>query len=309
MDRSNRHRLSGFRGKPMKGLSSAHLAAIAAVILAFIVAFDGYFTVQQYQRTVVTRFGQLTYVAEPGFHFKLPFVDATRPFRIDITDVAPEKAVNTYTIDNQEVDILFNVYYRVPVDQVAFIYQNVSDARERLYIMAVDRLKVEMGKVNVTSVAEKRGQLRDAVKAVLQNDAKSLGIEVTDFQLTNLQYDEGFRNAVKNAAVQKANIEAVEYQRQQAEKAAETARIQAIGQANAARETARGAADARVLQATAEAKAIQLQGEAQAAAIQAQAEALKANPELVNLRRAERWDGKLPTAIYGSAPIPFLQSQ
>lgn len=293
----------------MKGLSSAHIAAIAAVILAFIVAFDGYFTVQQYQRTVVTRFGQLTYVAEPGFHFKLPFVDATRPFRIDITDVAPDRAVNTYTIDNQEVDILFNVYYRVPVDQVAFIYQNVSDARERLYIMAVDRLKVEMGKVNVTSVAEKRGQLRDAVKAVLQNDAKSLGIEVTDFQLTNLQYDEGFRNAVKNAAVQKANIEAVEYQRQQAEKAAETARIQAIGQANAARETARGAADARVLQATAEAKAIQLQGEAQAAAIQAQAEALKANPELVNLRRAERWDGKLPTAIYGSAPIPFLQSQ
>jgi len=293
----------------MNALSSARIAAVAAVLLAIIIAFDGYFTVQQYQRTVVTRFGQLTYVAEPGFHFKLPFVDATRPFRIDITDVAPEKAVNTYTIDNQEVDILFNVYYRFPADQVAFIYQNVSDARERLYIMAVDRLKVEMGKVNVTSVAEKRGQLRDAVKAVLQHDARSLGIEVTDFQLTNLQYDEGFRNAVKNAAVQKANIEAVEYQRQQAEKSAETARIQAIGQANAAREIARGAADARVLQATAEAKAIQLQGEAQAAAIQAQAEALKANPELVNLRRAERWDGKLPTAIYGSAPIPFLQSQ
>ena len=293
----------------MTALSSARLAAIAAVVLAVIIAFDGYFTVQQYQRTVVTRFGQLTYVAEPGFHFKLPFVDATRPFRIDITDVSPEKPVNTYTIDNQEVDILFNVYYRVPADRVAFIYQNVSDARERLYIMAVDRLKVEMGKVNVTSVAEKRGQLRDAVKAVLQNDAKSLGIEVTDFQLTNLQYDEGFRNAVKNAAVQKANIEAVEYQRQQAEKSAETARIQAIGQANAARETARGAADARVLQATAEAKAIQLQGEAQAAAIRAQADALKANPDLVNLRRAERWDGKLPTAIYGSAPIPFLQTQ
>jgi len=300
---------STLRGNLMNALSPARLAAIAIVMIAIIVAFDGYFTVQQYQRTVVTRFGQLTYVADPGFHFKIPFVDATRPFRIDITDVAPEKPVNTYTVDNQEVDILFNVYYRFPADQVAFIYQNVSDARERLYIMAVDRLKVEMGKVNVTSVAEKRGQLRDAVKAVLQNDAKSLGIEVTDYQLTNLQYDEGFRNAVKNAAVQKANIEAVEYQRQQAEKAAETARIQAIGQANAARETARGAADARVLQATAEAKAIELQGEAQAAAIRAQAEALKANPDLVNLRRAERWDGKLPTAIYGSAPIPFLQAQ
>jgi uncharacterized membrane protein YqiK len=85
--------------------------------------------------------------------------------------------------------------------------------------------------------------------------------------------------------------------------------IQAQGQANAAREAAKGAADARLAQATAEAKAIQLQGEAQARAIQAQAEALKANPDLVSLRKAERWDGKLPTNMYGSAPIPFLNAQ
>ena len=49
-----------------------------------------------------------------------------------------------------------------------------------------------------------------------------------------------------------------------------------------------------------------MQGEAQAAAIRAQAEALKSNPTLIDLRKAERWDGKLPTAIYAGAPIPFL---
>ena len=45
-------------------------------------------------------------------------------------------------------------------------------------------------------------------------------------------------------------------------------------------------------------RAIQLQGEAQAAAIRAQADALKANSNLVELRRAERWDGKLPVNVY-----------
>jgi uncharacterized membrane protein YqiK len=60
------------------------------------------------------------------------------------------------------------------------------------------------------------------------------------------------------------------------------------------------------LNATAEAKAIQLQGEAQATAIKAQAEALKASSDLVELRKAERWDGKLPTSIYAGAPIPFM---
>ena len=72
------------------------------------------------------------------------------------------------------------------------------------------------------------------------------------------------------------------------------------------REQAKGAADARLLQAQAEAKAIGLQGEAQATAIHAQADALKSNPTLIDLRKAERWDGKLPAAIYAGAPIPFL---
>ena len=53
-------------------------------------------------------------------------------------------------------------------------------------------------------------------------------------------------------------------------------------------------------------KEIALQGEAQAAAIRAQADALKSNASLIDLRKAERWDGKLPTAIYAGAPIPFM---
>ena len=278
----------------------------AAILVLLMVILDSYFTVSQNAMAVVTRFGELRYVAGPGFHLKLPFVDSTEAYRIDIQEQHPEKGVNTYTVDNQEVDVVFTVFYRLPPDRIAFVYANNRDFRERLYSMTIDRLKAAMGQVNVQSVAEKRAELRDTIKATLSRDATALGIEVLDFQLTDLQYTEAFRAAVNNAAVQKANIESVEYQRQQAQKAAETAKIKAEGEANAVRAAAAGAADARVLQATAEATAIKLQGEAQAAAIRAQAEALTANPDLVNLRKAERWDGKLPSAIYAGAPIPFL---
>jgi regulator of protease activity HflC (stomatin/prohibitin superfamily) len=271
----------------------------------FVLLLMAYFTVAQNQMAVVTRFGQLRYVADPGLHFKIPFVDAVYRYRTDIQALAPEKAVNT--VDNQEVDIVFTAFYRVPADQVSYIFANNRDYETRLMSMTIDRLKAALGQVNVQSVAERRGELRDTIKSILAHDAKPLGIEVTDFQLTDLQYTQAFRQAVNNAAVQKANIEAVEYQRQQAMKSAETAKIKAEGDANAVRARAAGDADARILHATAEAKAIQLQGEAQAAAIRAQAEALRTNPDLVSLRKAERWDGKLPTALYGSAPIPFLQ--
>jgi len=281
------------------------LAAIA-ILLCVAVFFMTYFTVDQNEMTVVTRFGHLEYVADPGLHFKIPFVNATTPYRTDIQDLRPDKGVNTYTIDNQEVDVLFTVFFRIPPDKVAYIYTNNRDYRQRLYSLSIDRLKAAMGQVNVQSVAEKRGELRDAIKATLVHDAALLGVEITDFQLTDMQYTDAFRQAVNNAAVQKANIEAVEYQRQQAEKQAATAKIAAEGQANAVRAKAAGDADARLLQAAAEAKAIELQGAANAKAIQLQAEALKANPDLVELRRAERWNGALPTAVYGSAPIPFL---
>ncbi|HVM78081.1 MAG TPA: SPFH domain-containing protein [Stellaceae bacterium] len=284
------------------------LAAIACLVLA-AVFFMTYFTVDQNEMTVVTRFGHLEYVADPGLHFKVPFVNATTPYRTDIQDLRPDKGVNTYTVDNQEVDVVFTVFFRIPPDKVAYIYTNNRDYRQRLFSLTIDRLKAAMGQVNVQSVAEKRGELRDAIKATLVHDASALGVEITDFQLTDMQYTDAFRQAVNNAAVQKANIEAVEYQRQQAEKQAATAKIAAEGQANAVRAKAAGDADARLLQAAAEAKAIELQGAANAKAIQLQAEALKANPDLVELRRAERWNGVLPAAVYGSAPIPFLNVQ
>lgn len=285
-----------------------HIIALVGVSAVVLILFlMTYFTVSQNQMAVVTRFGQLQYVADPGLHFKIPFVDAVYPYRTDIQALYPEKAVNTYTVDNQEVDIVFTVFYRIPADQVAFIFTNNRDYETRLMSMTIDRLKAALGQVNVQSVAERRGELRDTIKSTLVHDTKPLGMDVTDFQLTDMQYTQAFRQAVNNAAVQKANIEAVEYQRQQAMKSAETAKIKAEGDANAVRARAAGDADARLLNATAEAKAIQLQGEAQAAAIRAQAEALKANPNLVDLRKAERWDGKLPTSLYGSAPIPFIQ--
>lgn len=286
----------------------AAVVGILALLVVILFAMT-YFTVDQNEVAVVTRYGKLDYIAEPGLHFKLPFVNAAMDYRTDIQALTPDRGINTYTVDNQEVDVIFTVFYRIPAANVEYIFTNNRDYSSRLFSMTVDRIKAGMGQVNVQSVAEKRGELRDAIKTTLQHDAKVLGLEITDFQLTDMQYTDSFRTAVNNAAVQKANIESIEYQRQQAEKTAQMVKIAAEGTANAARAKAQGDADATLFQAKADAQAKQLKGEAEAGAIAAQANALKANPDLVNLRRAERWDGKLPTSIYAGAPIPFLKAE
>ena len=297
-------------------------AAAITAALTLVLFLSTYFTVEQNERTVVTRWGQFSYVAEPGLHFKMPFSDSIHDYATDILSFTTEKPINTFTADNQEVDIVFTVQYRVPPDPkvIEWLFNNNRNYVNNARAMVIDRVKAEMGKMNTQTIAQQRGAIRDRIFATISEDVrKEQQLEVTDFQLTDMQFTKEYRQAVNMAAVQKAEVEQREYARQAAVKEAERVKAEAIGQADKARESARGQADstmltaranaeARVLQATAEAKAIELQGKAQGEAIKAQAEALKANTELVELRKAERWDGKLPTSIYAGAPIPFMNA-
>lgn len=281
-------------------------------ICLMILFFTSYYSIDQYERGVLTRFGKVVEVSEPGLHFKVPFVYSIYKYRTDILSLTTPRELNngigvsTYTVDNQEVHVVFTVQYRIRPDKVAFIYENVQDLNARLFQIAEDRLKAEMGKVNTSHVAEKRGEVRDGIKKVLAAATTTLGVEIADFQLNNIEYDKTFKIAVQQAAAARATVETREQERQQEIKVADKVKIIAEGKANAVKEEAKGTAEATLVNATAEAKAIQLKGEATAAAMRAQAEALARNPVLVEMKKAETWDGKLPQQLL-SGITPFMQ--
>jgi len=61
-----------------------------------------------------------------------------------------------------------------------------------------------------------------------------------------------------------------------------------------------------MIQANATAYRIRTEAKARAAAIKIEADALKGNPELIQLRLIEKWDGILPTYNGGGAVVPML---
>jgi regulator of protease activity HflC (stomatin/prohibitin superfamily) len=289
------------------GLSSSKFVWLCVVgVVAFFAVWGSYFTVDRHEVGIVTRWGAIQYTVGPGLHFKVPIADTATMYRTDIRAFQLSK-VNTYTIDNQELDAVFTVNYRISAAQAERIFREVPDFEQRLSTLTLDRFKAEVGKVNVTDIASRRGEVGKRVFDVLQKDAGRLfGLEVTDFQINNIDYTPQFRQAVDQAAIAKTLVERAEQLKRQAEIDADSKRISAIGEANAIRERGRGDADANLLRAQAEAQAIKIKGEAEATAIAAQATALQGNPALIELRRAERWDGKLPLQVLGSAPIPFM---
>jgi len=69
---------------------------------------------------------------------------------------------------------------------------------------------------------------------------------------------------------------------------------------------AQAEADAQLAQAKADAQATELRGRAEAEAIKARAQALASNQNLVELTKAERWNGVLPTTVLPSGSLPFI---
>jgi len=274
------------------------------VVVAFLV-FSSAYRVQEYERAVLTTWGEFSGVEGPGLHFKVPVMQAVAYYPINIRELEQSK-VNTYTVDNQEFDAKIVVFYRIPAENIEYIYKNVPDLQARLRALSVDRFKSEMGKVNIIDVAQKRGEVRDRIKGVLGATAKDLlHVEVTDFQVPNIDYTPSFRKAVEQAAIAKTLVEKAEQERREKTVRAETAKIEALGKANAAREAAKGRADATRFQAEATAARIRLEGEAKADAILKQARALGNNPLLVEYRKAEQWKGEVPQWT-GGGGLPVI---
>lgn len=282
---------------------------VAVAILALIYLVSPFFTVGEYERTVVTRFGQFNSVAGPGLHLRIPFVNGLETFPINIQRLAKDH-LNTYTVDNQELDAAVTLNYRIPEAEVRRVYTTNRDYRANLESFMIDRFKREMGKINITQVAAHRGDVSLAVKNALETEAMALfGIAIVDFQINDIRYTEQYRRAVDSAAIAKAKVEQAEQERRQAEVVAQRQKIQAEGEANAARETARGRADSELLLATAQAKGKELVGLAEAKALEAQGQALLSNQGLIQLEYAKRWSGNLPVNMYAGAPVPLINLQ
>lgn len=276
------------------------------VVFALATLLGTAFTVSPYERAIVTYGGAFGYIADPGFHLKRPFYDAAVFMRTDLQSVTTP-VLNTYTVDNQEVDATLVIQYALPVTELAYIYTNVGDVQTKLLTMTADRWKIEAGKINVSSFSNTRGKLVTDVRTIVQTEAKRLyHVDVTDVQLWNLDYQKSYRDAQAGAAVVKTQIEQAEGLRTKAAVEAETAKISAAGTANQAIEAARGAAEAVRLAAIAQAEATRLQGAAEAGAKELMAKALTSNPVLVDYQKALKWNGALPQNIYASAPIPFM---
>lgn len=255
-----------------KELAKAVFIGIAVIIIAsvgmpFVMVDTGH-------RGIKVQFGEV--IGEPlpeGVHWKKPFVEEVIEF--DTRTKRLDEATDTYTKDVQKVQVSYVVNYNLKRTAVGDVFKEVGPKYEDVLLIPSLRasIKETIGKWNAVELVENRGKAASEVQTHLTAELDPKGVTITNFEIVTVKFDAEFEQAVE------AKVKAVELA-----KKAKNVTVQVQEQAKQ-----------KVIAAEAEARAMRIK-----------TQALAQSPTLVKYEAVQKWDGKLPVNLYGSAPIPFL---
>lgn len=282
---------------------------VAGVIFFAILALNSFFVVSEGNRGVLTRNGGFVAVESPGLGFKVPFFDTVH--QMEIRNMRMELTVNVYSADTQQYNALLSVNYDLNPAEVERIFKNegIEYADRRLRPLVEATLKEIAGQFSAQRTIQERNIYGAQVLEAIRAAAAIYGINVTEVQVTNIDFTDQFENAIEDAMLAKAGVEQQRNILEQRRIQAETVVVDATAEANALRERAQGEADAAVMAAQAEAIRIQQIGEAEAESMRLRSEALSQNPQLTEYTRAlaaMNWDGVLPQQFVPGSALPIL---
>lgn len=194
--------------EPLRRFGIGRILGIGAGVIVLIWLATGIFTVGASERGVVTTFGRVTDIREPGLHYRLPWpfqnrhivdVATVRRTEIGFNSAAGAPVLREalmLTGDENIVHVEMFVQY-VVTDPEAFLYR-VRDPELVLRNAAETALRSEVGQRPIEfTQTEGRVEVQDAVRVRLQAalDLYGAGISVTETRLLTVDPPEEVQDA------------------------------------------------------------------------------------------------------------------
>lgn len=255
-------------------------------------------------RGVVTQFGRIVGIENEGL-VVLPPWKHLHLFSIRAEAANIEDATGS-TADTQPVDTSLTVRYSIFPNKVAEVYEQYShngDLASYVQTATQEVFKAVTARYSAPDLIAKRAQVSADIYTALQAKLDKYGAQVINIDMRNFKFQDSYMKAINSKVEQEQLRLAAENKLLTVEAEQKQKVAVAEAEASAVKATADGDAYATIKNANAQAEALKVQNAA-----------LAQNKDVLELRRiqveqtkAERWKGELPTNIYGSAPIPFLQ--
>ena len=282
---------------PMLNLKSIVGGLLAVLLL--IALMGSWYTVNETERGVLLRNGALVGVVEPGLSFKIPLIETVKRISVQ-SNATTYQGQQAYSKDQQTATLNVSVSWHVvpaEVGKVYMQYQDLDGLVSRLISRQVPtQVENVFGQYNAVSAVQNRGKfVADVTKAI--RDSVTGPVVIDGVQVENIDFSDDYERSI--ALRMKAEVEVKTREQMLATEQVEAQIVVTRAQADA---------DSKVAQAKADAEATRLRGSAEADAIKAKTLALSSNPMLIELTKAERWDGKLPTTVLPNGTLPFIDA-
>ncbi|HBP15724.1 MAG TPA: HflC protein [Gammaproteobacteria bacterium] len=268
------------------------------VLIGLLMFYAGFVVVNPGHVGVIKRLGAVSMTPLPeGFHLKIPFIDIVE--EIDIRLQPARVPGSAASKDLQQVDTTIVLQYSLNAALVPRTFQQVGNraiVKSAILTPAIaESVKAITAQFTAEELVTRRAEVTISMQAQIENfltetlTQKDLNgsISIANLAIEEFEFSADFNRSIEEKV--RAEQDALK---------AENEKIKKITQAEAS-------AAERTLSADAEAYKTEVESIARAEAIRREAAALKNNPELIQLRMAEKWDGKLPQFTGGA--IPFLQ--
>jgi len=156
-----------------------------------------FFVNDEWERSIVLRFGSYARSRKSGIHFKIPFIEkaVTVPVYEESVDVMKQEAI---TKDNVPVEVDGVVFFEVKDDteDVKDSIVNVGEYREQTLNYATSILRDQVGKRELDDLLQKRDEIGDHIKKKLDDKTDSFGVRVLDVEIQNINLPEKMERAM-----------------------------------------------------------------------------------------------------------------
>ena len=171
---------------------------VAIVAVGLVAGAASVRVVQQFERGVVFRFGQVRAATRgPGLALIAPVVDRLRKVNMQIVTL-PVPAQDGITRDNVSVRVDAVVYYRV-VDPVR-VTVDVQDYGSAILQVAQASLRSIIGKSDLDDLLSNRERLNQGLELMIDNPAVGWGVHIDRVEIKDVALPESMKRSMSRQA-------------------------------------------------------------------------------------------------------------
>ena len=156
-----------------------------------------FFMNDEWERSIILRFGSYNRSKNSGIHFKIPFIEkpVTVPVYEDSVDVMKQEAI---TRDNVPVEVDGVVFFEVKDtdEDVKDSIVNVGDYKRQTLNYATSILRDLVGKKELDDLLQRRDEIGDQIQTKLDDKTDSFGVRVLDVEIQNINLPEKMERAM-----------------------------------------------------------------------------------------------------------------